>query len=607
MEPIVKIPDSLIFDESQKQQIESLVHGLSQHQVIWLSGYLSGIGMQTPARLAEPSVENNPPASTSASHATLSAIRVLVGSHTGNGLKISQDIKAEAQRLGFPVEVSNLNDYPLKKLKEDKLILLVISTHGEGEPPLSAEDFYLHLYSKKAPDLSHARFSVLALGDKSYLHFCKTGRDVDQRLEELGAERVYPRADADVDYAPVAREWIAGLLGQLSGSPVKPKPVFVLPAGISPAEKPVHDRANPFHSTLLDKILLNGRGSEKETYHYELSIEGSGITYEPGDSLAIRGRNSSRLVQEVIGAYGFTPGEPVEVKGKTLTLGEALESHLEISVINPEVLRNYNSIAGNRSLDKLLQNPAKLKDYLYGRDVVDLVKDFPAKLDANDFAGVLRPLPPRLYSISSSHKAHPGEVHLTVATVRYHHKRYKEGVVSSFLTDRVGEDETLPVHVEHNPSFKLPSDDLTPVVMIGPGTGVAPFRAFLEEREERGAKGSNWLFYGDRSFYTDFLYQTEFQGFIKRKVLTRMNVAFSRDTPEKVYVQHKMRENSRELYRWLQEGAHVYVCGDMQRMWKDVDQTLLDIVRNEGRKSESKAAAFIKDLKKAGRYQVDVY
>jgi sulfite reductase (NADPH) flavoprotein alpha-component len=604
----------LIFDSNQKQQIESLIHNLNEKQLVWLAGYLTGIS-QAPLKTGQADSKQTNGASVPTGEYTIATslpeLTVLFGSRTGNGLSIAKKLLAEAEAKGFKVQLFDMNEYQLHKLKEVKHLLVIVSTHGEGVPPIAAEEFYNFLHGKRAPKLENTKFSVLALGDKSYVHFCKTGKDVDQRLEELGGKRIFKRIDCDVDFTNNAQEWINGILTSLSGENTQPNVKVNGHAKLngSPDAAPavVYNKQNPYKARILEKIKLNGKGSTKETFHFELSLDKSGISYEPGDAIGVFGSNPERLVYELADKLALNPGGKIEYEGTETTLGDVLTRRYEISTLNPDVIEKYNQIAQSKKLTTILGNTDDLIDFVYGRDFVDLVSEFPVKLTPEQLTGILRKLQPRLYSIASSPTAHPDEVHLTVSVVRYVNSRYKEGVCSSFLSDRIGDKEAVPVYLEHNLDFRLPSNPDAPVIMVGPGTGIAPFRAFLHERDATGAKGKNWLFFGDRHFTTDFLYQTELQAFHKKGLLTNLNVAFSRDTDKKVYVQHKMEKHSKELFRWLEEGAYFYVCGDMKNMWTDVNRTLTNIIAKEGRVSLVKAEEYIKRLKKEKRYQADVY
>lgn len=594
----------LPISNNQKLLVDELLKTFNNQQIIWLSGYLSGLSM---AQLSTSAQVQSQIQGGSKNH---TEITVLYGSRTGNGENLAKKFKAEAEAKGISIRLEDMNDYSIAKLKDEKYLFVIVSTHGEGEPPVAAEEFYDFIHGKRAPKLNNTKFSVLALGDRSYVHFCKTGVEIDRKLEELGASRIFARTDCDVDFQATADVWTNGVLSMLSASNVssfateKPNEQQVIADEVS---KIVYTKQNPFKTKVLNKIKLNGRGSDKETTHYEISLENSGFSHEPGDALGVYPVNSSRLVDELIDSLKLNGNEHVNVGDKTITLRDALTYNFELSVITTDVITKYNELAKNEGLRGILTDTAKLTEYIYGRDIVDLTKNYPTNISANELVSVLRKLQPRLYSIASSSKVNADEVHITVSTVRYMNGRYKEGTCSSFLSDRLGEDEEISVYMEKNPEFRLPANSNTPVIMVGPGVGVAPFRSFLQEREINGDAGKNWLIVGDRHFATDFLYQTEFQNFHKKGLLTRLNVAFSRDNNRKVYVQHKMLEHSKELFSWLEEGAHFYVCGDMKNMWRDVNQTLTDIIAREGNLSPDDALDYVKRLKKSKRYQVDVY
>ncbi len=613
-----------LFDKDQVQQIESLVQGLNEFQLAWLAGYLSGIGQKLPEKkvsqelnnenstkqlngFANDQVNNELVNGVVKEHENANELSVLFGSRTGNGASVANKLKEKADSLGIKVQLKNMEDYPLNKLKDEKNLLVIVSTHGEGEPPVVAEEFYNYLHGKKAPSLSNTRYSVLALGDKSYIHYCKTGIDVDKRLAELGAQQFVPRVDCDVDFATPSEKWIDAVLNSLPKNNETKSVTKINGQQVSKLEKPAYSKQNPFEAKLLDKIKLSGRGSEKETYHYELSLENSGLAYEPGDALGIYPSNSDRAVSELIETLKLFAFDIVLINDEEITLREALTHHFEISVLTPDVISNYNKYVQSDELASVLEDALKLKAYIYGRDLVDLIREYPVQLLSVELIGILRKLQPRLYSIASSPAFNPDEVHVTVATVRHMNGRYKEGACSTFLADRLNDDVPVKVFIEKNTDFRLPKSSDAPVIMVGPGTGIAPFRSFLQERDASGAKGKNWLFYGDRHFTTDFLYQTELQNFMKKGTLTKLHVAFSRDKEQKVYVQHKLKENAKEVFNWLEDGAYFYVCGDREKMWYDVNQTLLEIIQNEGGMTKDKAEDYIRKLKKEHRYQSDVY
>lgn len=603
------------FSQEQTDILQRLLPTLTETQKIWLSGYLAA-SQTVKTGLAVPNQEQ---ASTNIDQPALREVTILFGSETGNGQTLAEELTKKIAGQGFKVTCSALDDFKVKKLKNVQDLLIVTATHGEGDPPDNAVSFYEYLFSRKAPKLKDLRFSVLSLGDQSYEFFCQTGKDFDKRLEELGGERLYPRVDCDVDFDEPAEEWINGVLEKVfeaKKAVTQSGDAHSQQVGSQTQEHdlPTYSRTNPFQAEILENLNLNGRGSNKETRHLELSLEGSNFSFEPGDSLGIIPENDPILVSELIHEMNWDPEETVQVnkKGDISSIYDALHKNLEITCLTKPLMQKAAEIFRNDKLVDLVASGQEetLKDYLVGRDLLDLINDFPPtrELTPGEFVQILRKIPPRLYSITSSHKANPDEVHLTIGTVRYHaHNRDRAGVCSLQTAERLEPGDRLPVYIQRNPNFKLPADPDVPVIMVGPGTGVAPYRAFMEEREELEAKGKTWLFFGDQHFTSDFLYQVEWQNWLKEGYLTRLDVAFSRDSKEKVYVQNMMQENSRDIYQWLEEGAHVYVCGDEKRMAKDVHQTLITIVEQEAGMTHEEAEQYLKDMRQQKRYQRDVY
>ncbi len=583
------------FDHEQYALLQSILSHLSPAQKAWLGGYLTGIHtIQQPYSV----IPDSSP-----------AITVLFGSQSGNSQGVATQLENQAMQSDLQVRIHNMQDYNLTHLKQEQTLLIIVSTYGEGEPPDSAKELHEYLFSRKAPKLENTQFAVLALGDSSYEFFCKTGQDFDDRLAELGAQRLLERTDCDVDFESTATEWchkVLSLLNERSGQ-IKPS---TLPS-LAPAESKIYDRNNPFPARLLDRILLNGRGSHKETYHYELGLVDSGLTYTPGDALGIYPQNRPSTVNELLQTLKYSGQEPVMIQDIECSLEDALTRHYEITTLSRPMLQQYAELINHPDLHELMldSNRSRLNQYCQDHQLIDLLNDFPpADLPCTDFFACLRKLPPRLYSIASSQKMFPDEVHLTIATVRYQsHNRQRYGVCSTYLADFLTEEQHLPIYIHHNPNFKLPANPETPIIMIGPGTGVAPFRAFLQERDSCGARGANWLFFGDQHFLTDFLYQTEWLDYKKRGLLTQLHVAFSRDQSVKDYVQHRIVENSRELYRWLQDGAVIYVCGDAGKMAADVHQALLTVIQKEKNCPLDEATSELRELQKSGRYQRDIY
>ncbi|HVT50878.1 MAG TPA: assimilatory sulfite reductase (NADPH) flavoprotein subunit [Dongiaceae bacterium] len=597
----------------QLRMVESLTGSLTPDQALWLSGYLAGLHRGARSALAGEGEALASFPSTSAmagASANTRSLTVLVGSETGNARALAKSLVQAAGASGLQASLADLAGYPTRKLKDEQDLLIITSTHGEGDPPQSALGFFEFLEGRKAPKLGQVRYAVLALGDSTYEFYCEAGKRIDRRLAELGAARIAPRVDCDVDYDKPAADWIKTVIAAIApdAGGATSSTVFAKPLS-APAAVPVHDKRNPFAATVIDNIALTGRRSSKETRHIEFSLDGSGLSFAPGDALGILPRNDPALVEDILQTLSLSADAPVTLDDSPTSLGEALTGHFDISASTPRFIDRWAELSGASALAALKtgdqsQRAAFLRDH----HVIDILRQYPvAGVAPQAFLSGLRPLQPRLYSIASSQAYAPDEVHLTVTTLRYAlHGEARTGVASGHLAERVKPDDTLPVYVQANPHFRLPEDD-APIVMIGAGTGVAPYRAFLQEREIRGARGRSWLFFGERNFHSDFLYQTEWQALLKSGVLHRMSVAFSRDRAEKVYVQHRLQEHGAELYGWMQEGAHIYVCGDAANLAPDVHRTLRDIVQQKGGLSQSAADEYLGELQRGQRYQVDVY
>jgi len=585
----------------QYLKLNELLTTLSPDQSSWLCGYLAGVNasMAGTASAVAPVAES----------ASSEGVTVLFGSQTGNCEGIAGDLVAALQAKGVSADMVDMGTYKTQNLKKEKNVCVVVSTQGEGDPPDTAIDLHAFINGRRAPKMEGASFAVIGLGDTSYEFYCKTGKDFDERFGELGGTRLLDRVDCDVDYEDKAEAWVAELAEKLSAKLVSAAVATpVVGATASATVKSEFSKKNPFAAPLLERLNLNGRDSEKETLHMELLLEGSGLTYEPGDALGVVASNDSGIVDEVITALAANADEDVVTPRGIESFRDALMGNYEITTITRPFLRAYADLAQSKEFSELIENTERLNEWLYGREIIDVLQTWPVKgLATSDFIELLRKLPPRLYSIASSLNAHPDEVHLCVGVTRYEaHGRMRKGVCSTYLADRVALDETIRVYVDTNKNFKLPASVDTPVIMVGPGTGIAPFRAFVEEREIQG-NSKNWLFFGEQHFDTDFLYQTEWQQWLKTGVLDRVDVAFSRDQKEKLYVQHRMQEQAKNLYAWLEEGAHFYVCGDESRMAHDVHQTLINIVKEQGGKSTEDADAYVKQMQKDRRYQRDVY
>lgn len=595
------------FDDALLQKLGA---ELDAGQQLWLSGYLYGLSAGRPAPgQAAPA----PAAATDAPVLEKPKLTVLYGSQTGNSKSIARQAAERARELGFDAALLDMNDYAPQNLKNERRLIVVVSTHGEGEPPAAAETLHQFLHSARAPQLPELQFAVLALGDRLYVQFCQTGRDFDEKLAQLGAQRLAERVECDTDFEEDAARWIAVVLEKIA--PEANAPAASAHAGAGAASSTAtalavskYDRKNPFSAVVLEKIQLNGRGSAKETWHLELSLEGSGLTYEPGDSLGIFPQNPPELVQEVLKASILPANERVDWQGEKTTLEEVLAHRAELSLLSRDVLEKLHARNRAPRLAAVLADPEALRQYVWGRDLADLLRDFPDIWSAEALLKIVRPLQPRLYSIASSPLFAPDEAHLTVSALRYQTgARAKRGVASTFLPDCLAVGEKARVFVERNEYFKLPADPSAPIIMIGPGTGVAPFRAFVQAREAAGAGGKSWLFFGNPHFETDFLYQTEWLKALKNGALTRLDVAFSRDQPEKIYVQHKLAQHGKAVFDWLESGAYVLVCGDKNRMAGDVRAAFQQIIQQHGGRSAEQAEGYFKVLKKQRRYLEDVY
>ncbi|MFC9542212.1 assimilatory sulfite reductase (NADPH) flavoprotein subunit [Lysinibacillus sp. NPDC056959] len=586
------------FNEEQVKLLNELLPKLTAEQRIWLNGFLSA-----PLVTIDPVVEEVTPIVKTITK----TVTILYGSQTGNSQGLAEKYASALKDNDVDVTISSLATFKPNNLKKVTNLLLIVSTHGEGDPPDQAIQFYEFLHSKRAPKLEQLYYSVLALGDSSYEFFCKTGKDFDEQFAKLGATRIVPRTDCDVDYDVEAARWFSAVQREL----LQQTDVADITTTQNKTAQgdTTYSRKNPFYAEVLENINLNGRGSNKETRHIELSIEGANFYFEPGDSIGIQPENDERLVDALITALQFDPQTEVNVFEETLPLKDVLQTKLEITVLSKPLLKKIGAYTVHQEFTKLLEDSNSWKDYAKGRDLLDVVEDFaPFTWDAQQFVDLLRKIPARLYSIASSQKANSEEVHLTIGKVSYKtNGRQRLGVCSGSVAERIQIGDTLPVYVHKNPNFKLPEHEDTPIIMIGAGTGVAPYRAFLEEREELGIGGKAWLIFGDQHFVTDFLYQTDWQGWLSSGTLSQLHVAFSRDTDRKIYVQHKIEENAVAFYEWLEQGAVIYVCGDKESMAADVDATIRRVIEQQGQKTPEEAKAFVNELKQQKRYQRDVY
>jgi len=564
--------------------LQDLIAGATKEELIWLSGYLAGVVAQTgvesvPVGTLPAAQEPEAPAKPS-----VGKITIAYGTETGNSKKLATDFAARAKKKGINAKLVGLEQYRLTDLAKEEYFFTVISTQGDGEPPASAKKFYDHIH-REPLQLGQLKFGVLALGDTSYPLFCKAGEDVDQQLNRIGGQRIVNLQKCDTDYEIEAGNWFDSILQKLlsAGAPAAGAPATTV-------RKPTGKKI--FTGTVLNNVNLNDIGSGKQTYHLEIAAEAE---YQPGDSIGITPENPNDVVEAILSLTGVAPAHKVTYRDEELSVSDVLRKKLNVIFLPERVVKKYASIVRQDIPETRI-------------GLLDLLKIYPVK-DAAQFlevVGILEPTAPRLYSISSSPEAHGGEIHITVTKDTFVvNGETKHGLCSDALS-QLSTDHSLDFYIHRNSQFKLPAEDKD-VIMIGPGTGIAPFRSFLAERDATGASGKNWLFFGDQHFTTDFLYQTEIQNWIQTGVLTRMNTAFSRDQKEKVYVQHKMHRHAEELYKWLEEGAHLYICGAKEPMSVDVENALLSIIREQGKKNAAQAESYLNELIEAGRFVKDVY
>ncbi len=613
---------------AQVRELNSMLGQLSNGQMQWVSGYIAGLAAQQGAApaslpaLASAAVAASPSPSLAPVSASVPtpAFTVLYGSQTGNGEQVANALHARLGELGVSATLASMAEYRPRQLRQERHLLLVVSTHGEGDAPDDAQELHEFLGSARAPDLSALSYAVLALGDSSYENFCQTGQEFDARLAALGASRLLDRVDCDVDYEDPAERWISALAEKAQA--LRPDPAMAtaepviagataVPLQVVPRATPAFDRKHPFAAELLEQRRITDQRSSWDVRHLVFSLESSGLHYEPGDALAVTPVNAPNLVAAIADVLSLDLQATVrDGQGESQSLAHTLSHDYELTQLSRSFLTRWAAHSDASKLQALLapEHSAELAAYLRSHQLIDVLHEVPAEIEAQDLLTMLRGLTARQYSIASSELATPDEVHVTVANVAYEAFGFEhQGVASGFLSDRVEQGATAPVYIQANRRFRLPQDPDRPIIMIGPGTGVAPFRAFAEHREAQGAGGRSWLFFGARHFATDFLYQTEWLARLRRGALSRMDVAFSRDQSSKIYVQQRMAEQSRDLYAWLQEGAHVYVCGDASRMAADVHQQLLEVVASEGAMDANAADEYLQQCKRDGRYQRDVY
>lgn len=580
----------------------------SPEQRAWLNGFFVGLLKGLAERAPTPGSSQGPQL----------ALKILFASQTGTAEGLAKKLTKEARRRGFGADLVDVGSLSLEALAQVDHALVIASTHGDGEAPDCAARFAQQLQAAKGAPLAGLKYAVLALGDRSYSKFCSFGQQIDERFAALGALRLADRIDADGDVdEPFKsfREILWRTLPQVGPAGLGASPVAdaieANDEAAPEASEPRWSRKRPYAAPLLAQQLLTSAGSAKETRHVVLSLKHSDLQYEPGDALGVWPQQAPELVDAVLALSGTSADAPVMIDGEPMGLRDALSQKRDLTSLTAATVIKYAALADDSELQSLVQREqsAALTEFLYGRDIVDLLQDHPGALpDAQLLVDLLPALKPRLYSISSSLAAFPEEVHLTIAVVRYECRgRRRGGLASTWFADRVAGGSTTPVYVHQNPRFRLPSDPGIPIIMIGPGTGIAPFRAFLHHRRKHGFTGRTWLFFGERHAESDFLYRAEFESFLAGHELSRIDTAFSRDQQQKIYVQHRMLEAGKEIWSWLQDGALIYVCGDAAHMAKDVDAALQAIIAKHGRRSAAQAQLEMHALAADGRYLRDVY
>lgn len=601
-------PVSLLpLSAEQLARLQSATGDFSPAQLAWLSGYFWGVVQGNGAQGGTVSAVSL----TASAAAPAQSITLISASQTGNARRVAEQLRDDLLAAKLAVTLVNAGDYKFKQIAQETLLLVVTSTQGEGEPPEEAVALHKFLFSKKAPALKATSFAVFGLGDTSYEFFCKAGKDVDSRLAELGAERLLDRVDADVDYQAAAEQWRRQIVDILQAR-VPAQGAVVVQASASGTRDEIssspYSKTAPYTASFSVNQKITGRASDKDVRHIEIDLGDSGLRYQPGDALGVWYQNDPALVQELLELLWLKGDEPVTVAGETQPLSQALQRHFELTQNTAPLVEKYAVLSRNETLLALVAEKPALQQFAQRTPLVDMVRQAPTELTPEQLIGWLRPLTPRLYSIASSQAEVESEVHITVGVVRYDYEgRARSGGASGYLADRLNEDDEIQVFIEHNDHFRLPADPATPVIMIGPGTGIAPFRAFMQQREADGAEGKNWLFFGNPHFTEDFLYQVEWQRYVKDGLLTHIDLAWSRDQAHKIYVQDKLREKGEQVWRWIQDGAHLYVCGDANRMAKDVEQALLDIIVAHGGLDAEQADEFLSELRLERRYQRDVY
>lgn len=584
-------------------ELKKIIENYNDKQLAWLSGYLWG-------RAEKSSVEQVLPSTTPPSNMTQAEQKVTIisASQTGNARRVANELSQDIERLGIAVTHLPAGEYKAKKLSQEEILILVTSTQGEGEPPEEALSLYKYLFAAKAPKLTHLKFAVFGLGDASYPKFCQAAKDFDQRFAELDAQRLLVRVDADTDFQTVSTSWRQAVIDKLSQ--------FQLSNTQSPTENStsiavnssLYHRDNPFIATVNVNQKITSRDSDRDIRHIELDLSDSDLHYQPGDAVGVWYQNSNELVEEILSITQLAGETPVEHHGQQIALKTVLTEYVELTQNTPIIIEKYAQAVQHPELLTLIGDREALLEMSQTLPLVDMLNRYRGKIAAQVFVGLLRPLTPRFYSIASAQDEVGSEVHLTVNVVRYQvDDKIRMGGASGFLANQIADQDQVKIFIEHNDNFRLPDDTHAPIIMIAAGTGIAPFRAFLQQRASQGATGNNWLFFGNPHFISDFLYQVEWQSYVKEGLLTRIDLAWSRDQAEKIYVQDKLIAQASDIWQWLQEGAFIYVCGDAKRMAKAVDLALQQILMTQAQYRQEQAISYLDELRSQKRYQRDVY
>jgi sulfite reductase (NADPH) flavoprotein alpha-component len=576
----------------QLNNVTQAIQGFSPQQKMWLSGYLAGLSTHETSIVSDKTTDIQ--------------LSILYGSQTGNCRLLAEKFADTCQSKGFSFQLTSLSEYKPRNISKEKYLVIIVSTHGEGEAPDDAALFYEYLFSDKNPNLKNLEYSVLALGDSSYEKYCQTGVDIDNQLKKLGAKSIINRVDCDLDYQELADKWQLETIEHFGNILAKSENNITPLSLIKPYSKNSYNRNNTYSSEILSLQKITTQNSVKNVYHIELNIEDSSITYQVGDSLGVVAQNSESKINDFIKNNNFDPHKLLNHKEQSTEFKQVL-MNLEISLINKSFLKFYADLGHSDKLKEIVDDHQKFIAYVSKRQVMDLLTEFPTNITEQQLIDNLVKITPRLYSIASSYINNPDELHLTIALVESSSVSPSHGLVSGLLCNQAAEGDQIQVYVEKNDHFKLPKNNDTPIIMIGAGTGIAPFRGFLQERKHLNAQGDNWLFFGNPSFENDFLYQLEIQNYYKDKTLKRIDLAFSRDQDQKIYVQDRIKQQAQDIWQWLEKGAHLYICGNKDFMAKEVEAELICLIEKFGNKSTEQAHNYLKILKLNKRYQKDVY